>query len=203
MSLLRLLTAGKSLVGLKSAEIRYRFTDPRGMPRFGAKRNPFRATTLPDAAQASSRLTVKETGTDEVVSSSAERARPGSSEPPTVEVPRKQSRTALERLRVPFARLTFAWLSRQAAHLKSVAAARRLRTPSPAPPKVCKPVQGELSLEKVRVMRNDLRDSDLEVIARRPPARPVQKEPPEGTIKRTPNGAWGRVAGRLFGTGKI
>jgi hypothetical protein len=42
MSLMRLLTAGKSWVGQKDSEFGYRLTDPRSMPKFEAKKNPFR-----------------------------------------------------------------------------------------------------------------------------------------------------------------
>jgi hypothetical protein len=41
MSLVRLLTAGKSLVGLKDEQARYRMSDPRALPKFGSSRNPF------------------------------------------------------------------------------------------------------------------------------------------------------------------
>src|ERR1035437_10191334 len=41
MSLLRLLTTGKSLVGLKDLESRYRLTTQRLLPQFGPTRNPF------------------------------------------------------------------------------------------------------------------------------------------------------------------
>ena len=41
MSLLRLLAAGKSLVGMSDAETRYRVTSQRLLPQFGAGRNPF------------------------------------------------------------------------------------------------------------------------------------------------------------------
>src|SRR5947209_10138626 len=36
MSLLRLLTAGSSLVGLKKPTVRYRMSDPRSLPKFGS-----------------------------------------------------------------------------------------------------------------------------------------------------------------------
>src|SRR5215510_3975121 len=41
MSLVRLLTAGKSLVGLKDGQIQYRMGDPRSMPKFGSGKSPF------------------------------------------------------------------------------------------------------------------------------------------------------------------
>src|SRR2546421_12914587 len=55
MSLMRLLTAGKSWGGGKDPEVRYRMTDPRALPKFGSAKNPFRSTAkakpLPAAAQ--------------------------------------------------------------------------------------------------------------------------------------------------------
>jgi hypothetical protein len=38
------------------------------------------------------------------------------------------------------------------------------------------PVQAELSLEKVRVMRNDLSDADLEVVPMKVQPKPVRRE---------------------------
>ena len=42
MSLLRLLTAGKCLIGGQRTIGRYKFSDPRSMPKFGAGTNPFK-----------------------------------------------------------------------------------------------------------------------------------------------------------------
>src|SRR5207249_426760 len=41
MNLLRLLSAGRSLVGLKDSTARYRMSDPKAMPKFGSGSNPF------------------------------------------------------------------------------------------------------------------------------------------------------------------
>src|SRR5947209_513596 len=43
MSLLRLLTAGRCWVGSKPMMGRYKFSDPRSMPKFGSGPNPFKA----------------------------------------------------------------------------------------------------------------------------------------------------------------
>ena len=48
MSLLRLLTAGKTLIGLKRSESRYQLHGGQVLPMFGSKKNPFRATVFPD-----------------------------------------------------------------------------------------------------------------------------------------------------------
>ena len=61
-------------------------------------------------------------------------------------------------------------------------------------------VQGELSLEKVKVVRNDLSDSDLELVA---PGKPVGAATDGGVcglaqIKRVKLPFWSRVKARLF-----
>ena len=59
-----------------------------------------------------------------------------------------------------------------------------------------KPVQTELSLDRVRVVRNELNDADLEVISagRKPTVKLVK---PAGTT----NGTLNRLTARVFGTG--
>jgi hypothetical protein len=52
MSFMRLLTAGRSWVGMQDATSRYRLTDPRSMPKFGGKKNPFGKRTEPERKQA-------------------------------------------------------------------------------------------------------------------------------------------------------
>jgi len=51
MSLLRLLTTGKTLVGLKKPEHRYHLPGEAALPKFGGKKNPFRATVFPDKSE--------------------------------------------------------------------------------------------------------------------------------------------------------
>src|SRR5215471_5224149 len=40
MRMMKLLSAGKSLVGQNDGDKRYRMSDPKAMPRFGSERNP-------------------------------------------------------------------------------------------------------------------------------------------------------------------
>jgi hypothetical protein len=53
------------------------------------------------------------------------------------------------------------------------------------------PVQGELSLDHVRVMRNDLSDADLEVVTIGAAGAAARTAPTENT--------WGRLTSRVFG----
>jgi len=61
------------------------------------------------------------------------------------------------------------------------------------------PVQGELLLEGVKVVRNDLNEADLEVVSTpKPPEKP--NETAEGGASAEPaRMAWRRIAARLFG----
>jgi hypothetical protein len=73
---------------------------------------------------------------------------------------------------------------------------------NPFAPAAAKPVQSELSLDKVQVMRNDLNDSDIEIIAKAPPGTTLPKKryvrpaaEPDDLGKK----AWGILGSRLFG----
>src|SRR5262249_57859158 len=65
-------------------------------------------------------------------------------------------------------------------------------------------VQGELSLDRVKVVRNDLSDSDLEVVRSKPqtPATEVSSlnDSPEKFMES--GSGWTQVTGRLLGVGK-
>lgn len=63
-------------------------------------------------------------------------------------------------------------------------------------------VQGELSLDRVKVVRNDLSDSDLEIVPAKKPTQVPLPAPVLATAEKSPEGAWGRMTGRLFGAGK-
>lgn len=74
-----------------------------------------------------------------------------------------------------------------------------------------RPVQTELSLERVKVVRNDLTDADLEVVTPRPvksakglslPAPPAHAVPVMVTAAAPERTAWGRLSSRLFGAGQ-
>jgi hypothetical protein len=65
------------------------------------------------------------------------------------------------------------------------------------------PVQEELSLDRIKVMRNDLSDADLEVVPAKPSAATVaavSARPVEDVSGA--KSAWGRVTTRILGAGK-
>jgi hypothetical protein len=66
-------------------------------------------------------------------------------------------------------------------------------------------MQGELSLNKIKVVRNDLTDTDLEIARVKPPATQAANAPSSRVAEKgEPGGAsWGRLAARVFGAGKM
>lgn len=64
------------------------------------------------------------------------------------------------------------------------------------------PVQAELSLEKVKVIRNDLNETDLEVITAKPSGTPVLSGPRLQPTVRTEAKTISRLTARFFGAGE-
>ena len=73
------------------------------------------------------------------------------------------------------------------------ARASRSRSPRPV-------VQGELSLEKVKVMRNDLSDTDLEIVPARPAMKSAPNRTPSAALALDEATAWDRLTARFFNT---
>jgi hypothetical protein len=60
-------------------------------------------------------------------------------------------------------------------------------------------------LDKIKVVRNDLSDADLELVSVKPPVAAAER--PESRLPgierpASPGTAWGRMTTRLFGAGK-
>ncbi len=160
MSLLRLLSAGKSLVGMDDSARRYRDAGAGMLPKFGSKKNPFRTTVKVEPAPAERR--------DETVAGGAPKgsgaAQAAPADPNASE--RMQSRGGARSL----ARLG-EWSGKCVDKLGGWLG-RRERSPSALPHFNKAPMQTEMSLDRVRVLRNDLSDADLELVPARTSAKP-------------------------------
>src|ERR1035437_437987 len=168
MSLIRLLTTGRSLVNIPDGDRRYRVTSQRLLPHFGGRQNPFsrgdKAEPTPPAPCSPAEHTPK----DEPPPT---RVAPASvAEQETAPKSKRGIQTALAkaRLRVLVAVLrcwAAALLDGWKARLAALFARRRSKAAKSAIPRFDNsPVQTELSLDQIRVLRNDLRDADLEVV---------------------------------------
>jgi hypothetical protein len=185
-------------MGLKKSEKRYHVTRQRLLPKFTAKRNPFGNSDEKPSQTAKTQTCecvdkcpehpVPELVTAELqtkipqkpgkvvsISESSNDARvsPPNSVPPSRPQPGWSFNAFAERL---------AGYSSQASKLLVW---RRGQSPQGAIPRFNKAlVQGELSLDRVKVVRNDLSDTDLEIIRPKPPV--VTPLPSAGSEKAKP-----------------
>ncbi len=200
MSLVRLLTAGKSLVGSQNPQSRYHLSRRPALPTFGGKQNPFRATTLPEAAQSATPAPTLPPAEPAhvVVPARAEGLGMPLTPAPEAAAPNVAGSAPGSEPLAPAAMPGFGRgaLVRYAEKFKSWLALGRRPAGGRVAPRLVKPmVQCELSLERVRVVRNDLSDSDVEIVARSAPATEA--------VEKAPGGAWEKVAERLFGAGQV
>lgn len=184
MSLGKLLTTGKSLVGLHSLHGRYQLRTG-GLPKFESSRNPF----AKPQAEAEPQAQLPKLSPAEIAAANLKKTQALPVLGAVREVPQVPLETCEE--------------ARAAAEVKAKEAARvdarpteavdgwlkklnpmvwlQNRKPAEAKPTVPRfgggktPVQGELSLDNIRVMRNDLSEADVEVVPAK--ARPVKAAP--------------------------
>jgi hypothetical protein len=168
MSLLRLLTAGKTLIGLKRPESRYQLPGARALPTFGSKKNPFRATVFPDKAE------LAEPNEDSGAPGTApESPQERASALPSKDTTGDSSPTATETVQEAKEHSKGQAPSRRTSAIGAFLLWRRAKKTNTQGGHKGRPlVQAELSLETVKVVRNDLSESDLEVVrvARKPAA---------------------------------
>jgi hypothetical protein len=174
MSFGRLLAAGRSLVGLSNGESRYREDKHARLPKFISPKNPF-------APAEKSNTPAVPAATAGVVAVPAEAEKPNTLTAQTIS-PNGQRTGWLGGLRLkmnPFG-----------------------NRGSVAKPANAGPRQGELALERVQVMRNDLSDAECKAGPPQPklilPALPVMTVTME---KLEPVGAaWSRLTAKFMGT---
>ena len=177
MSLLRLLTTGKSLVGVNETETRYRLTRQRLLPQFGPARNPFSNSGQSDPVQTEVASPGDHRGNDPsedkrgvpVLGGKPVAAVPGVAEDRTMSASARGHRVA-EALWLRASAL----LDRFKARLSRLPVRASGKAARSAIPRFTKqPVQAELSMDKIKVVRNDLSDADLEVVPGRQPTAPA------------------------------
>jgi hypothetical protein len=172
MSIGRLLAAGRSLVGVQNTSSRYRMDKKSRLPKFGSPKNPF-------ASEQRTSTTVQPVSPRRAspAAESVVRATPPAASPAPPAAARL--RRAVRRLRE--------WCV-EANH--PAQRDRRVRR-SQRCASTGVPTQSELSLEGVKVMRNDLGDADLEIV----PAKPVRRA--DAAPRREEN-TWRRLTTRIF-----
>ena len=176
MSLMQLLTTGKTLVDLKNSTSRYHMPGKNYLPKFGSAKNPF----TPPVKK------VVQQGGVETMAKPLVRAAPI----PVASLKETQRLPALsaklkETKRLPFVatrhgvpsqtpspkrwEIFLDWAGVMLEKLNPAGWRIGNQAPAkPAVPRFDKPVvQGELSLQNLKVVRNDLNDADMEVLPAR------------------------------------
>ncbi len=192
MRLVRLLSAGKSLVGGMDHPSRYRMGEPGMLPKFGSGKNPFQAGAKeqqpilqpirppqPDAAPLTPAFSRPDKDGDTPLGAREALLVPRAPalSPPAPTAPQwresdgeRESGGVLKHSSANWSSalrsISRGWIQALKARIpRGAAQAARSAGPSFMGP----PVQTELSLDKIKVVRNDLSDMDLEVIPLRPP----------------------------------
>ena len=205
MSLMRLLAAGSSIRGIKDRRSPYKMTQQHLLPKFGASKGVAEAkaaaTSEPVAAPLSSAVTEVGGATLENRSPSGGASDLDCSAPGTIgEAPTEPNPIYMSVIEgtaksdVGEGGLWRAWSAwRGFSRMRNPFA-----TKSSPTKKGTEPVQGELLLESIKVVRNDLNETDLEVV----PAANSQIAAERAAHQPVNDGArqaWRRIAARLFG----
>lgn len=203
MTLIRFLSSGsRGLTKGAPPMGRYRLPEGRLIPDFGGAKNPFVSKTLPSQLRSSS-------AADVTARAASTQAAPPSPVP-LRPAPRERVQRVLTQTWVlmrglwsrvkPLSLQLLQWAKRMStAIIGSIV--RRTRLTSLAGsvlPQRPGPVQGELSLENVRVVRNDLTDTDYEVVrSDTSTASPIRRVPETVSVPAEPT-PLGQLAERLF-----
>ena len=183
MSLGRLLATGKSLAGGQNSTSRYHLNKQMRLPKFVSPRNPF-ATEAKAAVAPPGPVATQQT--------------PSVPTAPAVGTVRQEStkRAVLVARLVLAMRRSGEWLGKANPFSRFSKLAGPKKSAIPCFTK--SPVQSELRLDNVQVVRNDLSDADLEVV----PAVPAGVKPDLATAGEceTAGKAWGRLTTRIFGS---
>jgi hypothetical protein len=187
MSLMQLLSVGRSLCGIRDEPSRYKMTQDNLLPKFGspkelgkndAVQHPVRSARLDSAKhEMASSLGHEEAKLTHALAPEDKSGSQANSAPP---VKRPKQAFPLGRWTLP--KNPFA--GKSALHEQAKG-----------------PVQCELSIDAVKVVRNDLSDADLEVIASLKPLAPLPAKKSRDGLESIAL-AWGRITARILGVGR-
>jgi len=176
MSMARLLAAGRSLIGAQNVSNRYRLDARARLPKFGSSKNPFAPETrTPVPLEPIPPRPTMATTTPVI----------RTMEPSLNLTPAPPATT---RLRQAVRRL-HDWCVEANPIPRLAGPARSVFKPASRIPGA--PIQSDLSLDEVKVVRNDLSDADLEIVPAKPARRADLAPIPE-------QNAWSRLTTRIL-----
>jgi hypothetical protein len=176
MSLGKLLTTGKSLVGLHNANGRYHL-QKGALPKFESSKNPFASKPQADVSEREPQLPKMTPAEIAAANLKKTQLLPVLGETKVVARQELQPAQPMKQAEpVKVAAAVDGWLKK--INPMVWLGNRKPAEAKPAIPRFSKgqaPVQGELSLDNIKVMRNDLSETDVEVVPAKP--RPVVPQP--------------------------
>ena len=186
MSLARLLTSGKSLVGLKNSTSRYRMRSKNLLPKFGSDKNPFsampEAEPLPATQTPANSIPRYQMTPAELAAARLKDTTPLPAAAPLQSVAPAKSAAKLTELFGAMKRFLKQGMERWklvGRRLKPFARVPQRKPQARAAALIAdparEPVQGELSLDRVKVVRNDLSDADVEIVPAKQSVKPAAK----------------------------
>ncbi len=189
MKLGTLLAAGKSLALRRRGESPYRANKQFYLPKFGSPKNPFASANQPGEAISPEEAAAAPVKTPITVVAAKTQKLPTFSPAPRAANTRS---TTVKKPALPAQkpRRSLGWMSR----LNPFGAGSASTTARGENAKI--PVQSELSLDAVKVLRNDLSDVDVEVVPLKSRPSSDAAEPGLGTAKKT----WGLLGERFLKT---
>lgn len=177
MSLGRLLATGRSLVGLRNGESRYRESKQVRLPKFISPKNPFASGDDNSELQVTVATPVTVSATARSVAAT----------------PAKRGTSLLVR--------AGAWFGSLSTKVNPFRGRKERVSAARLPSAEAKPKQGELTLERVRVLRNDLSDADGAKAKTNVGAKPGISVVAATLEKLEPVGAaWDRLATKFTGS---
>jgi len=187
MKLGTLLAAGKSLALRRRGQSPYRANKQFYLPKFGSPKNPFASANHPGEAISPEEAAAAPVKTPITVVAAKTQKLPTFSPAPRAANTRS---TTVKRPALPAQKLrrSLGWMSR----LNPFGTGSAFTTARGENAKI--PMQSELSLDAVKVLRNDLSDVDVEVVPLK--SRPLSdaREPGPGTAKK----GWGLLGERFL-----
>ena len=184
MSLVQLLAVGRSLCSIRDQPSRYKMTQQNRLPKFGL---PTHAESIAAVAESRGVTLVRNAGAQARMPGG-----PGKEEATmnAIEIQSKASpKTSVAVPAQPYP--SGRWTMKNPFHR------------SPGGGKTSTPVQGEFSLDAIRPVRNDLSDSDLEIVPAGPPVDPPARRPAPGAARMdsfedAAKPLWSRLRARLL-----
>ena len=181
MSLGKLLLTGKSLLGANGEAHRFRVNKRVALPKFGSNRNPFASGAQQERAE----------------------ARPTAAFPTEAKVRATNAPAPPAALRKLSPAHALKWAGELGQKLNPLAMWKRQpAAASSAAARVTAPIQRELSLDAVRVLRNDLSDADAEAGQSSGGKAPVRSSAVSAMTAKA-EVAMDHISSKFFGTGDV